>query len=133
LAIGATAPLGRLDTRLECAESAPAAARDAVRALDPADPLLGDAMLLASELVTNALQHSGWRPGDRFALRVELWPDHLRIEVADPGRAATSPTAAAPENAFGSMGLRIVEALATRWGASRQAGELVVWAELDRS
>jgi anti-sigma regulatory factor (Ser/Thr protein kinase) len=119
------------ETSLVCDESAPASARAVIRKLDPAAPRIGDAMLLASELVTNAVRHSGCRQSDRIMLRTEYVGAHLRIEVCDPARSSCSPHLAATEDHFGAMGLRVVEALADRWGAQR-GREQVVWAEIGR-
>src|SRR5947209_4894454 len=116
---------------LDCEESAPAQARAAIRELDPSSALIGDGMLLTSELVTNALRHSGCREGDRITLRANLSGDHLRIEVSDPARSGTVPRLASAAEHFGQMGLRVVEALSDRWGAAC-GDEQVVWAEITR-
>ena len=56
-------------------------------------PLVGDAVLIASELAANAAVHSNSAaPGGRFTVRVEVWPGkYLRIEVNDQGGQWTPP------------------------------------------
>ena len=115
---------------LPCDESAPARARAALRSLDPGDPLIGDAMLLASELVTNAVRHSGCDVTDRIGLRAELLGASVRIEVRDPALSGSVPFAAVEQDLFGGMGLRLVEALSDSWGAERDHEHQLVWAEI---
>ncbi len=47
-------------------------------------PVTGDAVLIASEIAANAITHSRSR-GESFTIRVELHPDHCRIECHDAG------------------------------------------------
>ena len=47
---------------LPCAPSASAAVREELSRLDGLGWVIGDAMLVASELVNNAVVHSGCRP-----------------------------------------------------------------------
>lgn len=119
------------ETRLTCDESAPAAARAVIRALDPGAAVIGDAMLLASELITNAVRHSGCRQDEEITLRAEMIGRGVRIEVRDPAHSGAVPYLAAPDDHFGGMGLRLVEALSDRWGSERGV-EQTVWAELRR-
>jgi len=88
-------------------------------------------MLLASELVTNAVRHSGCRPSDHITLRAELSAGGVRLEVCDPALSTSVPRLPAVDDPFGGMGLRVVEALADRWGNER-GREQVVWAEISR-
>jgi anti-sigma regulatory factor (Ser/Thr protein kinase) len=120
-----------LRLRLRCDESAPALARRALAKLAVIEPVRDAALLIVSELATNAVIHSGSEPEEEFELRAELVPVGLRIEVTDPGRSNTTPVrregdTPGPE---GGMGLRVVEALARRWGSKRDH-QFVVWAEL---
>ncbi|MFF4014725.1 ATP-binding protein [Streptomyces sp. NPDC001843] len=88
------------------------------------------AVLITSELVTNALTHSA---GERIVCRLRLTPERLRIEVEDDNRGPSrpAPRQPGPEDQSG-RGLLLVEALSTDWGVT---GALhlygrVVWAEL---
>ncbi len=94
------------------------------------DAVRDDALLIVSELATNAVMHSGSQPEEEFELRADLVPAGVRIAVTDQGRSATTPVRR-DGNTFGpgGMGLRVVEALARRWGSERHQ-QLEVWAEL---
>lgn len=87
------------------------------------------AVLLVSELVTNAILH-GRAP---LELRAQSAPGSgLRVEVADhdPSRPPLLNTA---ENLTepGGRGLQLVDSLADRWGWSESGDGKVVWFELD--
>jgi signal transduction histidine kinase len=102
-------------------------------------PALSDtAELLATELLTNALQHTGG--GAVLTATLSPAPGHrLRIEVSDS--LARRPKAPAPgavaravdsgEHGTSGRGLILVEALADSWGAQAQGRGKVVWFELD--
>jgi anti-sigma regulatory factor (Ser/Thr protein kinase) len=87
-----------------------------------------DAVLMVSELFTNAVLHG---EGD-VDVSLVLEDGNLRIEVADDG-AGTVPTRARsprPESVTG-RGLAIVDALADSWGNGRdQRGRTRVWLEV---
>ena len=87
----------------------------------------GVAVLLVSELVTNALRY-GAQPMRMVARHTG---DHLRVEVHD-ARGGEPPRLrrAAPDSTNG-RGMMIVDALAARWGWSEFGGEKQVWFELD--
>lgn len=90
-------------------------------------PELADtAELLTSELVTNALVHTG----HGAVFDAVLTPDQrLRIEVRDA--AATVPGRRAPgEYATSGRGLLLVEALADDWGVQLRGDGKVTWFEL---
>jgi two-component sensor histidine kinase len=83
------------------------------------------AVLLTSELVTNAVRYGG----PLIVLTVHDQADTLRVEVHDDG--PWLPVAAdRDERATGGRGLQLVESLAHAWGTSaRGAGHLgkAVW------
>lgn len=85
------------------------------------------AELLLSELVTNALVHTG----DGAVVAVSVEPQKLRVEVRDfvPGM----PLSHVPNADDGThgRGLVLVESLADSWGISAHALGKVVWFELD--
>lgn len=101
--------------------SSPALARRHLRSAGAELPrdLLETALLLTSELVTNAVKYGG----DHIVLSVADEPDLLRVEVHDDG--ARVPRLGAAENhAVGGRGLLLVESLAHEWGIARGgAGE----------
>jgi serine/threonine-protein kinase RsbW len=117
---------------VRCDELAPAAVRDSMTSLSDLGWVLGDAMLVASELVTNAVRHS--RCTEEEFLRVLITRDgRLRIAVLDPGRSGRKAEIAERPVELGGLGLKVVEALATEWGAERHGEGYTVWAELDLS
>ncbi|MFJ6571944.1 ATP-binding protein [Streptomyces sp. NPDC091292] len=77
------------------------------------DSLIDPAVLLTSELVTNALQHGH---GD-IGLKVVHTTGEVRIEVTDGNPAPAQLTFADDEDVSG-RGLFIVAALADTWGVS---------------
>jgi anti-sigma regulatory factor (Ser/Thr protein kinase) len=95
--------------------------------------VIGDAMLVASELVTNAVLHSGCREGDVVSVELRLTPDGVRCSVSDPHRTAKIAELATEDRLRGGFGLRVVEQLAARWGTERERdGRYRVWAEVAR-
>lgn len=85
-----------------------------------------DAVLLTSELVTNAVRHAGLAVrvvvavDDRF-LRVEVHDDSPLLPVVGPARST----------ATGGRGMPMLEVLARRWGVTPAAdGGKAVWFEL---
>jgi anti-sigma regulatory factor (Ser/Thr protein kinase) len=108
--------------------------RDQLRDGGVAESVIDDALLILSELLSNACRHG--RPlgdalagdGDvRCAWRVEP-PGRLTVEVTDGG-GPTRPVPSTPSvTAHGGRGLHIVTALADDWGVRDDArGEVTVW------
>ncbi|MET7377601.1 ATP-binding SpoIIE family protein phosphatase [Streptomyces sp. NPDC005526] len=93
--------------------------------------LTEDALVVVSELVTNAVVHAG----TDVELACELEPDSgaFVVEVSDhhPSRAprdtSADPAHQAPE--YG-RGLRLVAALSEEWGITYRTGAKTVWARL---
>jgi anti-sigma regulatory factor (Ser/Thr protein kinase) len=124
-----------LSLDLPCDTEAPALVRAALAEQGDLGWVVGDAMLVASELVTNAVLHSG--SGSEHVLHVTAAVDGgcLRICVEDPGPSAgaVAPLPMSPlqisEFSDGGVGLLIVDQLVDRWGVERD-GRYRVWAEL---
>ncbi len=95
-------------------------------------PVLSNAQLLLSELVTNSVRHSGIPAGAELVVRLRVWDDGCRIEVEDPGHGgAIAPRSRDPVEP-GGMGLNMVQSLSERWGLARAAGGPTrVWAQLN--
>ena len=90
------------------------------------DELAETAQLLVSELVTNAVLHSG----TELELRATTSGPRVRIEVHDGSTAVPSPRHYDQEAATG-QGIGMVEVLASAWGVQPAAsGGKVVWFEL---
>jgi anti-sigma regulatory factor (Ser/Thr protein kinase) len=115
---------------LERTTDAPREARGRVRDLshhlDPAR--VEDAVLLVSELVTNAVKYG---PEDE-AIRLIVTTDDqtTRFTVHDLGLGPLPEMRDQSDPAPGGHGLRLVDALADRWGVER--GSTRVWFELRR-
>lgn len=82
-----------------------------------------DAVLVVSELVTNALLHGHGTP----VVRLANDGGRLRIEVCDD--SPLLPVSHRVTRTSG-LGLRVVEQLSAAWGASRRGRGKVVWCEL---
>lgn len=94
---------------------------------------MGDVMLVASELVTNAVIHSGCTRDDVVSVEFRLTSDTVTCSVSDPGRTDDVAEPAAEDRLHGGFGLRVVNQLAARWGTEREAGgRYRVWAEMAR-
>jgi anti-sigma regulatory factor (Ser/Thr protein kinase) len=112
------------------------AARDVAAALAPLTPDLGqrtvqDLRLLATELVANAVRHTGIADGS-VEVQLRLTDDRVHLSVLDdgPGFDAPERPVAAPEGP-GGWGLYLVDRCAVRWGSERGERHLV-WLELER-
>jgi anti-sigma regulatory factor (Ser/Thr protein kinase) len=91
---------------------------------------VGDAALVISELLSNAIRHAAPLPGSQIRVAWTLGGDALRVAVSDAG-GGPLPRAARPSPAAASgRGLGIVETLSSRWGVLRDGGETTVWAVL---
>ena len=90
------------------------------------DSMIDTATLVVSELVTNAVRHSG----TEVSLTLIRNADGIRIEVGD-GRPEVVPTPrqAAVDETNG-RGMALVEACATSWGWDSDSAFKTVWAEL---
>jgi anti-sigma regulatory factor (Ser/Thr protein kinase) len=92
------------------------------------------ALLVISELVTNAVLHGTCTARERIGLRVARRGGTMRIEVSDPGTGAGEEIRAGRLDVDGSMsgwGLPIVAELTHRWGVARAPDRTIVWCELD--
>ncbi|RYJ26935.1 putative regulatory protein [Streptomyces sp. L-9-10] len=88
------------------------------------------AVLILSELLTNAARHARVSPGREIETRYVPRPDGLRIEVHDASYEQPRPRVPAPDACDG-RGLVLVEALADVWGVSERNGPgKMVWAHL---
>lgn len=115
---------------VRCDELAPAAVREKMKSLPDLGWALGDAMLVASELVTNAVVHSLCTEDEFLSVRVAR-DGRLRIAVVDPGASGQSAEVADRPIELGGLGLKVVEQLAAAWGTDRGDDGYRVWAELE--
>jgi anti-sigma regulatory factor (Ser/Thr protein kinase) len=107
---------------------APSAARR-VLVSEGLDPDLDHTVcLLVSEIVTNAIRHSGQGEEDRIVLAARMTPEFVRIEVRDRG-PGFDPDVRHDASGFG---LRMLDMLAARWGVDHDDRGTRVWFEIDR-
>jgi anti-sigma regulatory factor (Ser/Thr protein kinase) len=112
------------------------AARDVAAALAPLADELGprtaqDLRLLATELVANAVRHTGVAKGS-VEVHLHLAADRVHLSVIDEGPGFELPERplAEPEGP-GGWGLYLVDRCAVRWGTERGERHRV-WLELER-
>ena len=91
-------------------------------------PVTETALLLVSEVVTNAITHGEGRP----VVDVDVKSDGMRVCVTD--QAADMPSVQPQDEASEhGRGMFIVDTLASRWGVSPLAPTgKAIWFELDR-
>ncbi len=99
------------------------------------EPLAETLVLLVSELVTNAVVHTGRSAVLRLvlpdAVTEETEEATVRLEVDDASDRVPVPRCAGSE-ATGGRGLALVDGLADRWGWSKEGTGKRIWCELDR-
>jgi anti-sigma regulatory factor (Ser/Thr protein kinase) len=91
-----------------------------------------DVLLVASELVSNAVRHSGAAAAadaDPFDVQWQLGADEVVVRVQDP---SPEPPRLLPPDALrpGGRGLAIVSAIARDWGVQQLATGKQVWARV---
>jgi serine/threonine-protein kinase RsbW len=94
-------------------------------------PLTDEAVLLVSELATNALEHTSTGDGGKFQVTICRNGTSLLIGVTDNGSAKTPvPGPLDPESETG-RGLGLVDLIADRWGYCGGEHGRAVWFEMD--
>jgi anti-sigma regulatory factor (Ser/Thr protein kinase) len=97
-------------------------------ALGQADPATDVAVLLASEIVTNAVLHSNSRrAGGTVTITAAEMGGGVRIEVADEGSERSIPQVKGHGCVSGGHGLLLVQTLADQWGYLRHEFGTTVW------
>jgi anti-sigma regulatory factor (Ser/Thr protein kinase) len=124
----------RMTLRLERTVHAPARARAAVsRRCEPLglDASLAQSLtLLVSEVVSNAVRHSGGDPAAPIELVVSIDDEKIRVSVTDAGNGFV-PRPRDPGSTSDGYGLYLLEKVAARWGVESE-GDTKVWFELPR-
>ncbi len=88
--------------------------------------LVAPASLIASELVSNVIDHAG----TMMTLRLTLRSRYLQIAVTDGSTAVPALQIVAPAQVSSGRGLMLVDATAHAWGWLPCNGGKVVWASL---
>jgi anti-sigma regulatory factor (Ser/Thr protein kinase) len=107
-----------------------ATARTIIRETVADHPSCEVAELLASELATNAVRHSG---SQFIALVVAVTASgDLRVSVTDQGRGGLPRLVGGGPDDEQGRGVRMVDRLAKKWGINREGSAgMTVWFELD--
>ncbi|MEU2430597.1 ATP-binding protein [Streptomyces sp. NPDC007861] len=92
------------------------------------EPLAETLVLLISELVTNAVVHTGCPAVLRMLFGAG---DAVRVEVADTSARPPQPRHAQGDDTNG-RGLELVDGLADRWGWQPEGSGKSIWCEVDR-
>lgn len=105
-------------------------AREFTRRVLETCPVLDEAVLLVSELTTNALEHTATGEDGFFEVTILTGKTSLLIAVTDNGSPQTPvPGDLDPESEAG-RGLGLVEGLSQRWGHCGGPHGRTVWLEL---
>ena len=97
------------------------------------DDRLHDALLLTTELVTNAVRHADVSEARSLELTVASEARRVRVAVTDPGGTSVPRMQEVDLMSPGGMGLFLVDQLSSRWGTERGSGGATqVWFELQR-
>jgi anti-sigma regulatory factor (Ser/Thr protein kinase) len=94
-------------------------------------PVADDVILLASEVVTNAIVHTASGKDGTFTVVVHPLDGLVRVEVHDGGSETPPGIRSAGDQAVSGRGLAFVESLATRWGHLGNRDGRVVWFEVE--
>jgi anti-sigma regulatory factor (Ser/Thr protein kinase) len=103
---------------------------DELRAAGVFDHAVADAVLVISELLSNAILHAYPLPGERLQVAWDVNASSVEVAVSDGG-SPTVPHAGHPApSSISGRGLRIVEHLCKTWGVRTDDVGLTVWAVL---
>jgi anti-sigma regulatory factor (Ser/Thr protein kinase) len=119
-----------LELRLPAESSALFLARAAVVAVASGlpKPIVSDAELLTSEVVSNAIRQPNGDPSATMIVRVERG-DSIKVEVVDWNPVSEANPESGP-GSDGGWGLFLVHAVATAWGIEPEGTGKKVWFEV---
>jgi anti-sigma regulatory factor (Ser/Thr protein kinase) len=89
--------------------------------------VLDDVKLVANELASNSISHSGLGERDLIEVAISSQSGHMRIDVADGGAGFTLPDEGVRRG--GGRGLPMVQRLSRRFGFAHD-GVTHAWAEI---
>ena len=103
---------------------------DQLTAVGVRDETCDDALLVLSELVSNAVTHAEPLPNGRIAVGWSVLDDALHLEITDGG-AVTRPQVSVAALFSGSgRGLDIVRTICRAWGVTQGERSVTVWADV---
>jgi anti-sigma regulatory factor (Ser/Thr protein kinase) len=94
------------------------------------EPVAGEAALVLSELMSNAIRHAHPLPGAQVRVAWTLKGGTLELAVSDGGGPTHPRTARPCLSSLGGRGLSIVGQLSHRWGVRTDDAGTTVWAVL---
>lgn len=94
------------------------------------ESLVADAVLVLSELLSNAVRHADPLPGTQVRVSWRLTGGTLELAVSDGGGQGRPHPEVPSATSTSGRGLGIVERLSTRWGVRSNEHGCTVWAVL---
>ena len=88
------------------------------------------ATLAVSEIVTNALVHSGLEAGEAIDVQTVPAGERMRVNVRHRGELFPAVASPAPAGAAGGWGLIVVDSVSAAWGVEPAGERIVVWFEV---
>jgi hypothetical protein len=123
-------PRELLSVDLRCDRFAPAVVREAIMGVGALDSVRGDALLVATELVTELVVHAEAGPEEWIQVRITELERSIVISArgpaGSPGRVRLQPAGIQAGDEIRPL---LFHALTSRWGTERERG-YHVWAEL---
>lgn len=110
-------------------ERSVADARGFLRGLLAPGEVLDDLTLVVSELVCNAITHTRSRDDGKVTVTLVQGPGVLLLEVTDDGADGARPVLKDEDGGESGRGIRVVDALASRWAFRQDPDHTTVWAE----
>ena len=101
-----------------------------LRDLDVDATVVGEAEIVISELVGNAVRHARPLPDGTIKVNWTVRSGVVEVEVTDGGGPTTPRPAPRALLAAGGRGLRIVRGYAHEWGVHEDRGGRTVWVSL---
>lgn len=98
-----------------------------------APPDREDAVLVLSELVSNAIKHAAPLPTGEIRVRWAIEDGCVHVEITDGGAMTRPHAGVAAVSALGGRGLDIVRHVSSQWGVTESPDSVTVWAEVPRT
>lgn len=92
-----------------------------------------DAVLVLSELVSNAIKHAAPLPDGDIQVSWAISEGFLHVEITDGGAATRPHAGVAAMSSHGGRGLDIVRHVSAQWGVHEDHQTVTVWADLPRT
>ncbi len=103
---------------------------DQLTAVGVRDDTCDDALLVLSELVSNAVTHAAPLPNGRIAVGWTVRDDALHIEITDGGSVTRPRASVAALSSGNGRGLDIVRTICRAWGVTEGERSVTVWADV---